>query len=293
MDIPRTGGADGVIALAENKYGKSRVRLVQVKRRGDRHDFREWTVEILFAGDFEACFVAGDNRNILPTDTMKNTVYSLARESSQTCMEDFGQELVEFFLDHNPQLSSVQISVSEKNWERVLVEGKPHPTTFVQSGGELQTSEISRGRDGASSVWSGLENLVIMKTAGSEFSGFKKDSLTTLPESSDRLLGTALRALWKYSTVDVSFRTLRTSIRQILLGAFAAHQSKSVQHTLYAMGEAVLQQIPEVDEIELNMPNRHCLLVDLSRFGQDNPNEIFVPIEEPHGSIEARIRRQD
>lgn len=293
MDIPLTGGADGVIALAENKYGKSRVRLVQVKRRGDRHDFREWTVEILFAGDFEACFVAGDNRNILPTDTMRNTVYSLARESSQTCMEDFGQELVEFFLDHNPQLSSVQISVSEKNWERVLVEGKPHPTTFVQSGGELQTSEISRGRDGASSVWSGLENLVIMKTAGSEFSGFKKDSLTTLPESSDRLLGTALRALWKYSTVDVSFRTLRTSIRQILLGAFAAHQSKSVQHTLYAMGEAVLQQIPEVDEIELNMPNRHCLLVDLSRFGQDNPNEIFVPIEEPHGSIEARIRRQD
>lgn len=282
-----------MIALAENKYGKSRVRLVQVKRRGDRHDFREWTVEILFAGDFEACFVAGDNRNILPTDTMRNTVYSLARESSQTCMEDFGQELVEFFLDHNPQLSSVQISVSEKNWERVLVEGKPHPTTFVQSGGELQTSEIFRGRDGASSVWSGLENLVIMKTAGSEFSGFKKDSLTTLPESSDRLLGTALRALWKYSTVDVSFRTLRTSIRQILLGAFAAHQSKSVQHTLYAMGEAVLQQIPEVDEIELNMPNRHCLLVDLSRFGQDNPNEIFVPIEEPHGSIEARIRRQD
>jgi urate oxidase len=282
-----------VITLAENKYGKSRVRLVQVKRRGDRHDFREWTVEILFTGDFESCFVEGNNRDILPTDTMKNTVYSLARESSQTCMEEFGEELAEFFLDHNPQLFATQVSISEKIWERVMVEGKPHPTTFVQSSGELQTSETLRARVAASSVWSGLENLVIMKTAGSEFSGFLKDSLTTLPESTDRLLGTALRARWKYSTMDVSFRTLRTSIRQILLDIFAEHASKSVQHTLYAMGEAVLRQIPEVDEIELNMPNRHCLLVDLSRFGQANPNEVFVPVDEPHGYIEARIRRQD
>jgi urate oxidase len=293
MDTPPTEGADGVIALGENKYGKSRVRVVQVTRRGDRNDFREWTVEILFTGDFESCFVDGDNRNILPTDTMKNTVYSLARESSQTCMEEFGQELADFFLDHNPRLSATQVSISEKTWERAMVEGKPHPTTFVQSSGELQTSETSRARDGASSVWSGLENLIIMKTAGSEFAGFLKDSLTTLPESTDRLLGTALRARWKYSTMDVSFRTLRKSIRQILLGVFAGHASKSVQHTLYAMGEAVLQQIPDVDEIELNMPNRHCLLVDLSRFGQDNPNEIFVPVDEPHGYIEARIRRQD
>ena len=256
-----------MIALAENKYGKSRVRLVQVKRRGDRHDFREWTVEILFSGDFESCFVDGDNRNILPTDTMKNTVYSLARESSQTCMEEFGQELAGFFLDNNPQLSAAQVSISEKTWERMVIEGKPHPTTFVQSNSELQTTETTRARDGASSVWAGLENLVIMKTAGSEFAGFLKDSLTTLPESTDRLLGTALRARWKYSAMDVSFRTLRKSIRQILLGVFAGHTSKSVQHTMYAMGEAVLEQIPEVDEIELNMPNRHCLLVDLSRFG--------------------------
>jgi urate oxidase len=282
-----------VITLAENKYGKSRVRLVQVKRRGDRHDFREWTVEILFTGDFESCFVDGDNRNILPTDTMKNTVYSLARESSQTCMEEFGQELAEFFLDNNPQLSGAQVSISEKSWERAVIEGKPHPTTFVQSSAELQTSETSRTRDDASSIWAGLENLVIIKTAGSGFVGFLKDSLTTLPESTNRLLGTALRARWKYSAMDVSFRTLRKSIRQILLGVFAGHTSKSVQHTLYAMGEAVLEQIPEVHEIELNMPNRHCLLVDLSRFGQDNPNEIFVPVDEPHGYIEARIRRQD
>src|ERR1700726_4481993 len=156
MDMPRTEGADGVIGFAENEYGKSRVRLVQVKRRGDRNDFREWAVEILFTGDFESCYVDGENRNILPTDTMKNTVYSLARESSQTCMEEFGQELADFFLDHNPQLSATQVCISEKKWERVMVEGKPHPTTFVQSSAELQTSETLRTRHGASSIWSGL-----------------------------------------------------------------------------------------------------------------------------------------
>jgi urate oxidase len=40
------------------------------------------------------------------------------------------------------------------------------------------------------------------------------------------------------------------------------------------------------------MPNKHCLLVDLSRFAQDNPNQIFVPTDEPSGHIEARVRRK-
>ena len=82
-------------------------------------------------------------------------------------------------------------------------------------------------------------------------------------------------------------------IRETLLETFAHHQSKSVQHTLYAMGKAALDSNPEIDDINLSMPNKHCLLVDLSRFGQDNPNEIFVPVDEPHGNIQARLRRQE
>ena len=139
---------------------------------------------------------------------------------------------------------------------------------------------------------SGFENLVIMKTSGSAFESFIQDSLTTLPPAKDRLLGTAMRANWKYARADVAFSSLRATIREILLSQFAAHQSKSVQHTLYAMGKAVLEDIAEIEDIELTMPNKHCLLVDLSRFGQDNPNEIFVPVEEPHGNIQARLRRQ-
>ena len=281
-----------MMGLAENRYGKSRVRLVKVKRHPVLHDFLEWTLEILLQGDFESCFVDGDNSKILPTDTMKNTVYSLARSSSAVSMEEFGKELIAFLLERNPQVSAGQVTLSEKNWEHLPIDGKPHPTTFLLASAEVQTAEVTQNRSGRFAVRSGLENLTILKTAGSEFVGFIKDSLTTLPEASDRLFGTAVRARWGYASADVAFETLRSSVRETLLRVFAGHASKSVQHTLYAMGEAALERIPEIDDIELTMPNIHCLPVDLSRFGQDNPNEIFVPIDEPHGYIEARIRRQ-
>lgn len=277
--------------LAENRYGKSRVRLARVRRHGERHDFREWTVEILLEGEFASCFTEGDNRKILPTDTIKNTVYLLARNSPAETIEEFGKELLAFLLRRNPQLCGGQVRIQEKCWERLTVEGKPHPTTFVQSSGERQTTEVTATREGRTGVRSGLENLVIMKTAGSEFVGFVKDELTTLPEATDRLLGTAARASWSYTFDDLPFASLRQQIRNTLLRVFAEHQSKSVQHTLYAMGRAVLEGVADVQDIQLTMPNIHCLLVDLSRFGQDNPNEIFVPIDEPHGSIEARLRR--
>lgn len=278
--------------LAENRYGKSRVRVVKVKRHADRHDLREWSLDILLEGDFGSCFVEGDNSKILPTDTMKNTVYSLARSTSAGCMEEFGKELIAFYLERNPQVSAARVSLSEKAWEHMQTGGNPHPTTFVQSSNECQTAEISATRNGVPSVQSGLDNLVILKTAGSEFTGFIRDSLTTLPEATDRLFGTAVRARWTYSSPIAAFATLRPKIREILLSVFARHASKSVQHTLYAMGEALLANVPEIVDIELTMPNKHCLLVDLSRFAQDNPNEIFVPIDEPHGTIEARLRRQ-
>jgi urate oxidase len=277
--------------LGENRYGKSRVRLVRVKRERGVHEIREWSVEVLLQGDFESCFTDGDNSKILPTDTMKNTVYSLARKSAAACMEEFARELVDFLLERNPQVSHAEVSVSEKKWEHADADGKPHPTTFLQSSGERQTTKVGRAQGGKFSATSSLENLIIMKTARSGFEGYIQDSLTTLPPTPDRLFATALRADWTYASPDVGFEKLRAKIREALISSFADHDSKSVQHTLYAMGDAVLASVAEVAEIELTMPNIHCLLVDLSRFGQDNPNEIFVPTDEPHGYIEARIRR--
>jgi urate oxidase len=292
MGIRRTGEAEGMTKLRENRYGKSRVRLVRVKRHAGANDFQEWSVDVLLRGDFANCFAEGENSRILPTDTMKNTVYSVARSSNAACMEDFAKELTEFLLRRNPQVSEAEVSVSQKAWEHLNTQGKPHPTTFVQSSGECQTTSVVRKQNGELAVVSGLENLVIMKTADSAFSGYIKDSLTTLPESADRLFGTAVRASWTYARVDADFAALRGKIREALLTVFAAHKSASVQHTLYAMAEGVLQRVREVADIELRMPNLHCLPVDLSRFGQDNPNEIFVPIDEPHGYIEARISRE-
>jgi urate oxidase len=270
--------------LSSNSYGKSRVRLVKVKRTPAITSFQEWTISIRLEGDFELAFTAGDNSLILPTDTMKNTVYSLARDSGAATSEDFARELVGYFLSHNAQVSAAQVEVTEKPWEHLT------PTTFRLAGLELQTTTVTSTR-AETAVRSGLRNLVIMKTADSGFSGFKKDRLTTLRETSDRLLGTSLAAEWTYAPSARSFQSLRAAIREILLSTFSAHESLSVQHTLYAMGEAVLEAVPEVTDIKLSMPNIHCLLADLSPFGQDNPNEIFVPIDEPHGAIEAQLKR--
>jgi urate oxidase len=279
--------------LGENRYGKSRVRLVRVTRVPQRHELIEWTVQVLLEGDFASCFRDGDNSDVLPTDTMKNTVYSLARQSLAQCMEGFAKELVGFLLERNPQVTEAEVSISSKPWEHLVNGGVQHPTTFVQSGGERQTTSVRRAADGEFEIESGLENLILMKTAKSGFEGYIKDSLTTLPPTSDRLLGTALKASWTYRflSADLDFDQARARIRESLVSAFAEHDSKSVQHTLYAMGESALEKAPEIADIQLTMPNIHCLLVDLSRFGQDNPNEIFVPVDEPHGYIEARIHR--
>jgi urate oxidase len=281
-----------VVTLADNRYGKSLVRLARVKRLATRHEFREWTLQILLQGDFESCFTEGDNSKILPTDTMKNAVYSVARNSSAESMEAFAKELIDFLLSRNPQASRAEVSVSERNWEPLTISGKSHPTAFVQASDELQTARASRGGGAKFSIEAGLENLVILKTADSGFEGYIHDSLTTLPETSDRLLGTTLRANWTYESADLDFSAKRTAVRDTLLATFAGHVSKSVQHTLYAMGRAVLEKVSGVEDIELVMPNNHYFPADLSRFGQDNPNEIFVPTGEPRGYIEARIRRR-
>lgn len=279
--------------LAENRYGKTRVRLMKVTRHAQGNDLHEWNVRVLLKGDFESAHLEGDNSKILATDTMKNTVYSIARNSSATSMEDYAKELVDFLLRRNPQVSSAEVRVESTMWKRLTIDGKPHPDSFMRGSAELQTTEVERSQNGAFTITSGLENLVIMKTANSAFEGYIKDSLTTLKETSDRLFATALTATWHYTSSDLNFNSAREKLREAMLKTFAGHISKSVQQTLYAMAESALTAVPEADEIQLTMPNKHNLLVDLARFGQDNPNEIFVPTDEPSGYIEACVRRTD
>jgi urate oxidase len=281
-----------MIELAENRYGKSRVRLMKVTRHDHGHDLREWTVQVLLRGDFDTAHLDGDNSKILPTDTMKNTVYSLARISKATSMEEYAKELADFLLERNPQVESASIRIESTLWKRLTVDGEPHPSAFMRGSNELQTTSVEHAQKGTFHVLSGLDNLDLLKTANSCFEGYIKDSLTTLPETKDRLFGTAVSAEWRYTSENLDFDAVRTTLRETLLRTFANHDSKSVQQTLYAMAQSALEEVAEIDEIEITMPNKHCLLVDLSRFGQDNPNEIFVPTDEPHGYIEARVRRK-
>ena len=275
------GAAD--LPLAANSYGKSGIRLVQVRRRDGRHDVSDLTVAVRFEGQFEAAHVEGDNANVLPTDTMKNTVYVLARGFKGAEIEDFGLTLSEHFLRENPQVSRAEVSIEERRWDRI------GETAFEGSSEERWTARVSRARDSLV-VESGLKDVLILKSARSGFAGFKRDRYTTLKETRDRILATSLTAVWTHVAPAIR-RALTSEVRRTLLEAFAAHDSSSVQHTLYAMGEAALAKHPELSEIRMTMPNKHHLLADLSPFGLENENEIFVATEEPYGLIEATISR--
>jgi urate oxidase len=277
--------------LGENRYGKSRVRVMKVIRHETHHAMKEWNVRVLLHGDFGSCFTAGDNSKILPTDTMKNTVYYLARESKAGTLEEFAIELVDYLLTNNPQINRASAEIEEKSWIQIPIDGVPHPTTYTLGGPELQTTEVVSERGGERTITSGINGLVILKTTKSAFTGYIKDKLTTLPEVSDRIFGTRATAAWDYSRPPQDYSAARASAIETLLKVFAEHDSLSVQHTLYDIGEAMLAAVPEMARVKLTMPNLHCNLVDLSRFGQDNPNQIFVPIDEPHGYIEAVIER--
>ena len=277
--------------LAENAYGKSGIRLVKVARRGDRHEIRDLTVAIRFQGAFEAAHSRGDNADVLPTDTMKNTVYAMAKDHRLDAIEEFGLDLAAHFLEENDPVSRVEIAISERPWECLAVGGVPNPHAFRRAGEERRVTRVARERGGAAKVESGLGDLTILKSSKSAFSGFRRDRYTTLRETEDRIFATAVTAWWVYRGTDVSWAPVREAVRRTLLETFAEHESASVQHTLHAMGEAVLAQHAEVDEVRLTLPNKHHLLVDLSPFGLENRNEIFVATEEPYGLIEATLRR--
>ncbi len=277
--------------LAENRYGKSRVRLSRITRHGDRHDFQEWSVRVLLHGDFEASFVDADNSKILPTDTMKNTVYSVARDSKAATIEEFAIELGDYLLTNNSQVSKASVDIEEKAWQRMIVDGAPEATTFKLGGSELHTVHAVREKSGVWAIASGVDGMVILKTTKSAFTGYIKDRLTTLKPATDRILGTSATAMWDYATTVRDYSEARARIVAALMKEFAANNSMSVQQTLFDMGRAALGAAPEIARITLTMPNLHHLLADLSPFGQDNPNHIFVPIDEPHGYIEATIER--
>jgi urate oxidase len=277
--------------VVQQSYGKSQVRISRIHREGARHEFIDLTVWIELDGDFLPSYSAADNSQIVPTDTMKNTVYVLSSRSDVKAIEVFAQVLAKHFLDTYQQVSLATIRCEEKLWTRMAFGSKQHDHAFVGNGSERCTCSVKADRAKGTTMTSGVCGLQVLKTTGSSFVDYVKDEYTTLAPAEDRIFATAIEAHWPCSKLSADWPGIRQTIRAALLDVFANQFSKSVQHTLYEMARAAFAACELIDEITITMPNQHHLLANLTPFGLRNPNEVFVPTSEPFGNISATISR--
>lgn len=281
------------IVLGPNQYGKAENRVVRIYRDTARHEIRDVNVTTALRGDFAAAHTHGDQRDVLPTDTQKNTCYAYAKEKGIGEIEDYALDLARHFVTDIEPVAGARVVVEEYAWQRL------GDHAFVRSGQEVRTTQVTceqgrrAGSKGREWVVSGLKDLTVLKSTGSEFHGFLRDGYTTLNETRDRIMATSLVARWRYLHTDVDWSKAYADIRGILLARFAEVHSLALQQTLWEMGKGVLEAHPEVAEVMLSAPNKHHFVVDLSPFGLDNPNEVFHADDRPYGLIECNVTRDD
>jgi urate oxidase len=276
--------------LSSHSYGKSRVRVMKILRDGAMHTVKELDVAVALAGDFETSYTAGDNRLVVATDTMRNTVNVLASRELGHEIERFARTLALHFTAKYPQVQTATVRVSERVWDRMTVGGAPHPHSFIHGRqARPTTTAIVDGQ--AVSMQSGIADLLILKSTGSGFAGYPRCEFTTLPETTDRIFATSVTAVWDWSAQPADYRIANSAILAALLAPFAQNYSPSVQTTLFEMGQGALKACPEISRVHLSLPNKHCLPIDLRPFG-DERRDVFLPTDEPHGLIEATIERE-
>ena len=283
------------IILGDNQYGKAETHVVRITKSGPdgkTHAIKDLSVSIALSGDFGASHITGDNSKIVPTDTQKNTVFAFARDGDVGEAEDFALRLARHFVREFAAVYRARVSIEEFAWERITVDGKPHPHAFVRIGPEKRLAMVTC-TDDSSWIVSGIADLVVLKSTGSEFWGYDRDRFTTLPETHDRVLATSVVARWRHAEAADDWARGHSGVRRILLEAFASRHSLALQQTLYAMGEAVLEAMPKIAEVRLSMPNKHHFTVDLAPFGLDNDNEVFYASDRPYGLIEGSVTRDD
>ncbi len=274
------------IVLGENRYGKAETRLVRVSRDGETHTLADFNVSVALSGDLAATHLTGDNSGVLPTDTMKNTVYAFAKEHGVGEPEEFALRLAHHFVDTQTQIRAARVGIESFRWARL------GPHSFQRQGDHTRTTEVTVTVE-QTQVVSGITGLVVMNSTGSEFHGFPRDRYTTLPETTDRILATAVDARWRHLRDDADWARSYDGAVDALLKAFVSTHSLSLQQTLYAMGSQVLHDQAEIAEIRLALPNKHHYLVDLSPFDLTNDNEVFLAGDRPYGLIEGTVTRDD
>ena len=256
--------------IAEQSYGKAQVCLSYIDRKESRHDFVQLSAEIALTGNFDAAYSSGDNSLVVPTDTMKNTVYGIARKYGITSIEHFARHLAEHFTDSFEHVKTATVAIEQSLWNRMEFGGTEHKHSFVGGGSEMNTCRVVASA-GDVEMTSGLKGLQVLKTTDSGFAGFYQDAFTTLKPTDDRIFATTITATWPCKEIDRDWSSTRSVIRQKMLDVFASNFSPSVQKTLFEMAEAVFVECPEVDEISLNMPNQHHIPADMEKAGTGEP----------------------
>jgi urate oxidase len=278
------------VPLIKNRYGKGRVRMMRIHRDGDKQDVSQLSIKAMLEGDFGRAYTDADNSASTSTDTIKNIVNVVARENTALSTEEFCQVLAKRYLDLYPQASSVSITAHETKWARLAVDGELHPHAFLLDSNGKPTVEIVATRDGMT-MSSGLDGFTFMKSTQSGWENYYTDKYSTIQPTNDRICATSMVASWTWSGKPASYPATNKKILDTLLKEFATTYSPSVQNSLYRMGEKVLAAVPEISEISMACPNIHYILMNLSAFGLDNNNDVFLPTDEPHGQIECTVGR--
>lgn len=292
--------------LTQHNHGKSGVRVMKVKHKKEgqstRHSVSQYTVETtLYSPDtYEKVYTAGDNTDLVATDTQKNTVYIVAKKCACDSPEQFAVALSEHFIQTYPMLTRCDVTVKEHLWERTVDEsGREHVHGFIRRGPEysLATAELERGQP--MKVVSAIKELEVLKTTQSGFENFLRNNHTTLPECTERCLSTKLNAQWQYTNADtnIDFAAIRSKVRQDILGGLfgppdTGVYSPSLQKTIYDAGCLVLSNSPAVHSIFIDTPNVHFLpCTALKTFGLEFENDVFIPTEAPSGTICCTVSR--
>ena len=274
--------------LSTSTYGKGAVRIMRVDRSQPRQSVRELTVRVMLEGGFEASFTSSDNSAVIATDTIKNIVNIMAHELITAETEPFVAALAGRFLSRYDQVAAVTITTQETRWRRL---DGTHDHAFLLDGNGTPVVTHRAAKGAAAATRSGIDGFTFLKSTQSGWVGYVMDEVTTLPETTDRLMATAMTASWTWSAVPASYPAANQAVLDAMTAAFAGEYSPSVQHSMFQMGNAALEAVPEIAEVTMACPNKHYIPVKMDHFGRDNANQVFTATDEPHGQIECTVTR--
>jgi urate oxidase len=292
--------------LASARYGKDNVRVYKVHRdeKSGTQTVVEMTVCVLLEGEIDTSYTKADNSVVVATDTMKNTVYILAKQTPVTPPELFASVVSTHFVDTYAHIHAAHVKVITYRWTRMTLDGKPHPHSFFRDSAETRNVEAVARRGVGVTIRSAIAGLLVLKSTGSAFHGFYRNEYTTLPEVWDRILSTEVDAGWTWKTfkwLDAvksavpKFDRAWEQARTITMKTFAEDNSASVQNTMYKMCDQILEAVPEVEAVDYSLPNKHYFEIDLSwhkglkNTGKDA--EVYAPQSNPNGLIQCTVTR--